>query len=151
MCFSLVFIYSVIWGVLTSFQFNSRVFDVSRNTWQNKSAPLRFLARVLYVSYGRVSSQTFPLVSFRQQSSWPVLNVDKRVSLKLWVISETKRAVYNREGLDLDWIRTVFIIQIASASQTRREKTQLKVISDYGKNTFTVLLSYISYTQTCPF
>lgn len=95
---------------LTSCQFNSRVFDASRCTWQNKSAPIRFLARVLYVRYGRVSSQTFPLVSFRQQSSCPVLNVDKRVSLKLWVISETKRAVYNREGLDLDWIRIVFII-----------------------------------------
>jgi len=29
----------------------------------------------------------------------------------------------------------VFIVQIASASQKRREKTQFKVISDYGKNT----------------
>jgi len=40
-------------------------------------------------------SQTFPLVSFRQQSPSPViLNVDKRLSLKLWVIHETK-ALYS--------------------------------------------------------
>jgi len=90
--FSLTTLYEVFWQ-----RFSSTVVCLTPVDVRDRTKARRFDSRrASFASVTVVSwSQTFPLVSFRQQSPSPViLNVDKRLSLKLWVIHETK-ALYS--------------------------------------------------------